>query len=373
MVPFPLFLLCLFWLGYQQLARIPSVSPHFLANAWMPHHAGASINHPYRLLQHTRPTAPASFKLNMKNIFRQSSDASAKSTSSLPKDVKDAVRRCKDATQKGLQAQISRMDVEFPVGTKFGVEKTTKQQRGGRLQDPGTGSPTQQDFDRSDRELARLFVDMFQPVGGENISVIFPDQSRAEMAKQQWDTSFTQCRILSMDNKKVKKIKKKASSQRGFAAKLKEELDEDSESAGPFQLPPNTEVALFVAPITPKARAIVDRISNEVGMGTLVILLNARLGKYVDSYSATFQKDFEPIFHLAAADQSAAPNCLLYRAFPNNWSLARKPKVGTPKTIHQCDEKPTVEQCRTSFDQLELSGVEKNVESLMENFADWLW
>ena len=45
---------------------------------------------------------------------------------SLPKDGKDAVSRCRAATQEALKAQLSRMDIEFPVGTKFGVEKSPK-------------------------------------------------------------------------------------------------------------------------------------------------------------------------------------------------------------------------------------------------------
>jgi hypothetical protein len=38
----------------------------------------------------------------------------------LPRDVKDAVKRCREATQAALQSRTSRMRVEFPVGTQFG-------------------------------------------------------------------------------------------------------------------------------------------------------------------------------------------------------------------------------------------------------------
>ena len=44
-------------------------------------------------------------------------------TTNIPRDVKDAVSKCRSAMQEALKNHISRMDVEFPVGTKFGVEK----------------------------------------------------------------------------------------------------------------------------------------------------------------------------------------------------------------------------------------------------------
>jgi len=39
--------------------------------------------------------------------------------------VKEAVSKCRTAVQKELKDKLSRMVVEFPVGTKFGVEKTS--------------------------------------------------------------------------------------------------------------------------------------------------------------------------------------------------------------------------------------------------------
>jgi hypothetical protein len=67
----------------------------------------------------------------------------------LPRDVKDAVSSCRAATQEALKNQISRMDIEFPVGTKFGVEKGNKKSA------KNDGGPTKSVLDQSDRELAR--------------------------------------------------------------------------------------------------------------------------------------------------------------------------------------------------------------------------
>ena len=113
---------------------------------------------------------------------------------SLPRDVKEAVSKCRAATQEALKSQISRMDIEFPVGTKFGVEKTKKTKSS-----PVSDAPTKTILDQSDRELARLFVEMFQPVGGDHLCVVFNDQGLADLAKKQWkDDAGASCRFCSV-------------------------------------------------------------------------------------------------------------------------------------------------------------------------------
>ena len=309
----------------------------------------------------------------------------------LPKDVKDAVSRCRAAVQTALEQRLSRMDVEMPVGASFGVEKGSagKKKGGGRMTDAlndstnGGGAPTMDQLTKSDRELARIFVEMFQPVGGEGISVIFKDEGLAEQARKRWRNEVgASCRVLAIDRKgksarggmggsgkKGGKSKKKM----GFAAKMAAEIDGDGTS-GPFTLPEGTEVALFVSP-GPKELVAIERICDEVGMGTLVVLLNARLGK-VTNYGTKeakelFTRKFEPVFHLAAAPQSEAPGCLLHRAYPTDWILARKPKVGAPKTIATYSEKPNESQFAEAYDSIELSDMEKTTENLVENIAGW--
>jgi Domain of unknown function (DUF1995) len=288
----------------------------------------------------------------------------------LPRDVKEAVSRCREATQAALKDRISRIDIEFPVGTKFGVEKggtaPTKRVDGDK--------PTREDLDKSDRELARIFVEMFQPVGGENLVVTFNVVETAEIAKKQWEGDPTAAaRILSMDRRESAAKKKKAK-VKGFAAKLAAEIDDDADESGPFQLPSNTEVALFVAP-GPRELVVIERICESVGMGTLVILLNARLSCINNFGSAAAEKlfltEFEPVFNLAAAPQDSAPGCLLHCAYGKDWILARKPAVGQPKTILVQDARPTSDECKSALGSLELSEVEKNVESAMENVANW--
>lgn len=340
----------------------------------------------------------------IKNIF--GGDGITSTTDSklpqLPRDVKEAVSKCREATQAALSDRISRMTVDFPVGTKFGVEKggTRKKRQGADdSSNDNANTPTQQDLQKSDRELARIFVEMFQPVGGENLVVAFNTVEEADAAKKQWkgDASAAS-RILSMDRRKsssANKAKKKQKSKqrksaKGFAAKLAAEIDDDGadgdssisgSAGGPFQLPENAEVALFVAPGA-RERVIIEKICEQVGMGTLVVLLNARLwssssstGNFgTEAARQLFLQDFETVFSLGAAFQEASPGCLLYRSYADggrDWILARKPSVGQPKTILVQATRPTEEECKEASDALELTEVEKNVERAMENVAGW--
>lgn len=302
---------------------------------------------------------------------------------SLPKDVKEAVSKCRGAVQQGLQNRLSRMDIEFPVGTKFGVEKNTsgKKARGEKLSaaldDDGNNMPTKEMFDKSDRELARLFVEMFQPVGGNVISVVFTDGDLADAAGKMWKGEVgADCKIMSMNRGKEKnKQKSKKKKSVGFAAKMNQELDDNSLSSGPFQLPSDCEVALFVSP-GPKELITVRKICDDVGMSTLVVLLNARLNTISnfgsDEAQDFFQDEFEPIFHLTSAPQDVAPGCLTHRCYPNDdWIIALKKKVGPPKTIAAFDHKPTDEECQKAYNELEVGDLEKGVDNVLENVASW--
>lgn len=293
------------------------------------------------------------------------------SNNEFPKDVKDAVSKCREAVQQALQQRQSRMDIEFPVGTKFGVEPVRKKNK--RQQTNSDGPPTRQVLDTSNRELSRLFVDMFQPVGGENIAVVFTDSTLADQARNAWKGDTTaQCRILSLDNKKSSK-KQKKKKPLGFAAKMEAEVGNTDES-GPFAIPENIEVALFVAPSTQKELAVIERICDSVGQATLVVLLNARLAsieKFPAESETLFLQEFEPVFSLCAAPQSVAPGCLLHRSYPSDWLVARKPKIGTPKVIFNQKERPTEDDCKRAYDSIDVSDFEKNVEGLAENIAGW--
>lgn len=333
----------------------------------------SSVSHGFLAFTHNQPaTTRARILPQLQISFGGGNTSSSinRTKQEFPKDVKDAVSKCRAAVQEALTKRQSRMDVEFPVGAKFGVEPISKKQRKQQQQQE---TPTRQVLDTSNRELARLFVDMFAPVGGENIAVVFADDTLADQARKQWKGDPTAaCRIMSLNKGKKKQGRKKK--PLGFAAKMEAEVG-NADSSGPFNLPENIEVALFVAPEGPKSLLVIERICNKVGQATLVILLNARLASIEkfpsEEAKALFLQEFEPVFSLCAAPQDVAPGCLLHRSYPSEWLMARKPKVGQPKVVSTQVDRPTKEDCKQAFESIEVGELEKNVEGLVENVAGW--
>lgn len=329
----------------------------------------------------TLPAHSSSSRLSIGKVFGDNTTKEQQ----LPKDVKDAISKCRGAVQNALENRLSRMDVEMPVGANFGVEK--KKSSSGRKSslasltddDSSTEGLTMEKLDTSNRELARLFVEMFQPLGGQHISAVFNDENVADEARKLWSGDLSvECNIVAIDRKLKRSRgglmggKKKKKKAMGFASKMAEELEDDGPS-GPFVLPKDTEVALFVAP-GPKELIAIERICNEVGMGTCVILLNARLSrveKYASDDARKLFEGFEPVWFLGAAPQENAPGCLMHRAYPGKWLLARKPKVGAPKTIATQEGMFTGEECAVAYQSIEVSEAEKTAEKLASNVAEW--
>ena len=105
-------------------------------------------------------------------------------------------------------------------------------------------------------------------------------------------------------------------------------------------------------------------------------MLNARLSlieKYAsDDARKLFEEGFETVWSLSAAPQEEAPGCLMHRAYPGQWMLARKPQVGAPKTISLKEgAKFSGEECAEAFANIEVSELEKGTEKLAENMASW--
>jgi Domain of unknown function (DUF1995) len=127
-------------------------------------------------------------------------------------------------------------------------------------------------------------------------------------------------------------------------------------------LPQTTHHAL--AP--PRAAQLVETLG--LGGDCLCILLNARLdgtsgsgdGSGDTLLRARLRGSFDVVFHLrgvAAGDGSGdgsggdgdgGGECLLYRAYPRDWTLARKPKVGPPKVLAIFEARPSAEEVATA-------------------------
>ena len=106
-------------------------------------------------------------------------------------------------------------------------------------------------LERSNRELARLFVEMFQPLGGDHITCVFNNENLADVARKLWANDLSaECSIAAIDRKRRKgggiggkKGKKKKA--KGFAAVMADAIEDDG-SSGPFKLRDGTEVGTRV-------------------------------------------------------------------------------------------------------------------------------
>ena len=103
----------------------------------------------------------------------------------VPRDIKETTAQLKQSVQAALQGRQSRMEIEMPIAAKFAVESGPLGK--GRL-------PA---MERSDRELARLFVEMFDPIG-ESVVLVFNENRLAKEAKRKWAT--TKGAIIALDS-----------------------------------------------------------------------------------------------------------------------------------------------------------------------------
>ena len=138
----------------------------------------------------------------------------------------------------------------MPVGAYFGVEKkkssSSKRKSslssltdGDNASTEGEEGLTMEKLDTSNRELARLFVEMFQPLGGQHISAVFNDESLADEARKLWSGDLSvECNIVAIDRKGKRSRgglmggKGKKKKAMGFASKMAEELEDDGSSSG---------------------------------------------------------------------------------------------------------------------------------------------
>ncbi|CAM9339966.1 unnamed protein product [Laminaria digitata] len=293
----------------------------------------------------------------------------AKPSQPVPRNIKDTVSSLRAAVQEGLKGQRSRMDVDLPFAARLGVETGDG--------DKDKKTATAADVERADRELARLFLEMFDVIG-EQVVVAFPTDEDAKKATKAWakGTPFKGT-VTSMNPKAQKSAQMKRGSEAvlGFAAAAANKKKKKKQAAaggggkkgggeaagagdhlagrtGTARIaPPGTEVLLVVAPKQPELM-VVQKLSNDLGQGCLVVLLNARLHQanfMDDEQRHFFEEEFESMFHLRPV--AAETEDFLYRAYPKDWTVARKPKLGPPKVLHYQEKRPTQEEIMAAVEE----------------------
>ncbi|CAM9632043.1 unnamed protein product [Chrysoparadoxa australica] len=210
----------------------------------------------------------------------------------IPRDIKGTISALRSAVQEGLGKRKSRMEVELPYGARFGVEKVEKDGANDAPQDPEV----------SNRELARLFVEMFDPCGDKLICA-FRSDKQAAAAKSIWGKGTYKGKVTSFAPKAKagKALKGKASRKGGFAAKMEAAMGSPPAStAGAGIAPKGTEVLLVVAPGENELRTV-SKVAAELGEECLIVLLNARLDELAQSSSkaADLVKDYTETYMTA--------------------------------------------------------------------------
>ena len=257
-----------------------------------------------------------------------------------PVTLKQVVSRMTKMTQNALRGRNSRMQVELPPGVDFGVEIAKK-------------SEGAKDIKKSNREAARLFGEMFQPLSS-NLVVMFSTEAEAETARKSWGVVF-RGDVLCIDapNKEAKGYGKLRS--RKFTLQEQEQALMANDG---IYVPDGTEVLIFTAP-RPKDWKKIKKVSEKFGDDTLVLVLNPRIDvikeKLDEDMLEWIETTFLSVFHYAPpplVNSKAIDDrdVLMYHEFDGGWSLAEKRDVkgllGTTakfETIWSGDEKPLVE------------------------------
>lgn len=236
-----------------------------------------------------------------------------------PTRIKDVVSRMTQATQRGLQSKLSRMEIELPPGVDFGVELGDKKKKG-----------AMSDTDRilkSNREAARLFTEMFS-IMQTTTTVAFPTESAAMDARNAWSAQFRGT-VVSIDTPGQKGYGKLRSRKFSLAEQEQALLSSDG-----IYVPDNTELLVLAGPRARDWKKI-RKLHEKLGDATLIISVNAKAdvaaGKdeLKDGDREFFYNTFEPIMHYAPPPllEATERELLLffeYGANKDQWLVAEK-------------------------------------------------
>lgn len=104
---------------------------------------------------------------------------------SYPVKTSNVLTKMTQTTQKALQDRTSRMEIELPPGSDFGVEASSKK---ASRRDPTKESNTDR-LKRSNREAVRLVADMFSVISSQTVA-LFPSEAEASDARVKWGPTF---------------------------------------------------------------------------------------------------------------------------------------------------------------------------------------
>jgi len=280
----------------------------------------------------------------------------------VPKDVAALVAGLKESTENTLNQAISRMDVELPPTYQLGVEGKKKQ---GRLLDGKIVKDDRKEVARGDRELARVFVEMLQPIA-EGLVVVFRTKALARAAEREWKLTPGEGKIISFPEK----AKSAFAEEVGAPIQFKRALDQA-----------NCQCLIVVGPYLDQLR-LVNEVSNDVKDNMGIVLLNARIHgvdrttlKIPPRLRRELRQTFVPSYHVRFLDASRK-NSLIFRTTGKEaaspWIVAQQRELigGQPVTqeVFRSDEEPTAEMIEEAFQAYEAK--EKSVPDKLLDLVD---
>lgn len=252
----------------------------------------------------------------------------------LPYSTKEVLDSLKASVEVMVKSGVPRADVELPAGLRLGFENVTD-----ALIMPKE-EPSPEQILQADRELARVFLAMFNKALKNRLSIIFRTSKQAAYAKQLWGKSaLGHARIVSMGKGGAKK-----------GAFTSSDGDMAASFIRSLKVIGNAFVVL-VAPRKPQLEAIA-RAAEEVDSKTCFILLNARLRglKKPDPLREELSAGFSPAFHVRLVKNGEG---MVFRQLQDGtspWILARRSLPSTVATeVARSLEEPTLERIEEVF------------------------
>lgn len=258
-------------------------------------------------------------------------------TANYPTKIGQIVSKMTQSTQKALRSRNSRMEIELPLAADFGVEATKAA--------TGANPPLAEKVTKSNREAARLFTEMFSSISSTS-AVLFSSENEAFVARNKWGATF-RGQVISFESKTGKGYGKLRS--RKFSAEEQEQALLGEEGV---YIPDGTEVLIVAGPRSkdwPKLKKLTDKL----GEGTLVILINGRLslptatGRDQDpnqGFNEWLDATFVPVFtysppepesdttssstssSLSSSAAKKGRELLVYHEFETKWYIGEKEK-----------------------------------------------
>lgn len=297
----------------------------------------------------------------------------------LPRNIKEMVSQLRESVQAALSARESRIAVEMPIGFELGVEGERAKRKG------SARVLTSADIERANRELARLFVGMFEGTGLAPL-VLFPTEAEAAAAARLWASPDLEARVRALVPQSGVENAKPVGAARargsgggggfgggGFGSGGADKKGKGLNAEAPplTLVPAAAEVVVVVAPYEAQLRAVRE-FCVEAGLDKLVVLLNARLEDEMEKTSASrrfFAHGGEGGFQTAytfltqplglnpreaeGKDVIKGDPLVLWRSYPGEWVFARKPAIGPPRSLlvrAGSEARPSVGEMRASLD-----------------------